>query len=46
MALESRIVLFGKIREFTTVHKTVMNYENTPIQIHWKFYNQKKKIFR
>ena len=26
---------------FTTAHR----YENTPIQIHWKFYNQKRKIF-
>ena len=23
-----------------------MHYENTPIQIYWKFYNQKKKIIR
>ena len=22
------------------------HYENTPIQIYWKFYNQKRKIFR
>ena len=22
-----------------------MHYENTPIQIHWKFYHQKMKIF-
>ena len=22
------------------------HYENTPIQIHWKFYNHKQKIFR
>ena len=24
----------------------VNHYENTPIQIYWKFYNQKRKIFR
>ena len=22
------------------------HYENTPIQIYWKFYHQKRKIFR
>ena len=34
-------------------HNTVLwieiywgHYENTPIQIYWKFYNQKRKIFR
>ena len=24
----------------------IIQYENTPIQIYWKFYNQKRKIFR
>ena len=23
-----------------------LHYENMPIQIYWKFYNQKRKIFR
>ena len=23
----------------------IFHYENTPIQIYWKFYNQKMKIF-
>ena len=25
---------------------TIPHYENTPIQIYWKFYNQKRKLFR
>ena len=31
-----------------TSHKVIHKryYENTPIQIHWKFYNQNWKIFR
>ena len=32
-----------------TVHKYITldtHYEKTPIQIYWKFYNQKRKIFR
>ena len=26
--------------------KLVQHYENMPIQIYWKFYNQKMEIFR
>ena len=26
--------------------KQIVYYENTPIQIYWKFYHQKLKIFR
>ena len=27
-------------------HMYVLHYENTPIQIYWKFYNQKKENFQ
>ena len=30
-----------KLRERADLH-----YENTPIQLYWKFYHQKMKIFR
>ena len=26
--------------------RNIIHYENTPIQIYWKFYHQKRKIFR
>ena len=26
--------------------KTVFHYENTPIQIYWKFHHQQLKVFR
>ena len=29
-----------------TLQTVLFHNENTPIQIHWKFYNQEKKIFR
>ena len=37
-------LLSFRMRSRTSMH--AVHYENTPIQIYWKFYNQKRKIFR
>ena len=33
-------------RYSTIIHIKIYHYENMPIQIYWKFYHQKMKIFR
>ena len=40
----SRSTLYTSISTFR--HITSKHYENMPIQIYWKFYHQKMKIFR
>ena len=42
-SIAGKMVLNGDSTEFLL---TLNHYENTPIQIYWKFYNQKRKIFR
>ena len=32
--------------QYKQIQKKKKNYENTPIQIHWKFYHKKKAFFR
>ena len=40
-----RVVLFGYFVLVNILFK-IKRYENMPIQIYWKFYHQKMKIFR
>ena len=41
-------VKYKSANEYVCSSKTsqILHYENTPIQIYWKFYHQKMKIFR
>ena len=40
-AIKELKIVIAEIKDVTEIH-----YENMPIQIYWKFYHEKMKVFR
>ena len=40
-AIKELTIVIAEIKDVTEIH-----YENMPIQIYWKFYHEKLKVFR